>query len=290
MPDVDLPLPFEAYSGREPFVFVSYAHREGALVFEEISYLHQAGYRVWYDEGIDPGNEWPEAVAQALSNAAQFLVFVSPNVVASRNVRNEINFALNRGMPFLAVHLTETELPAGLALRMGDPQALMKHRMTEANYRKKLREALPESCIQYEKATEIGEALQNLIRDRMHRWFGDVHMFFSENGELLIAQMSGKPVGAWEALHVREQAAAICDRILKWNQEANPWRPVADISVSLGSDGWTRPRRGQWWEVTSGYGPRPYVDIKCLECGHETDFTPSLRERPPARCPRCGSG
>ena len=29
MPDVNLPSPFEAYAGEEPFVFVSYAHKDG---------------------------------------------------------------------------------------------------------------------------------------------------------------------------------------------------------------------------------------------------------------------
>ena len=33
MPDVNLPLPFNAYVGEEPFVFVSYAHKDGHLVY-----------------------------------------------------------------------------------------------------------------------------------------------------------------------------------------------------------------------------------------------------------------
>jgi hypothetical protein len=89
---------------------------------------------VWYDEGIEPGNEWPEDVAKALDGSALFLVFISPNSIASRNVRNEINFALNRSKPFIAVHLVETKLPAGLALRTGDIQAILRYRMTADSY------------------------------------------------------------------------------------------------------------------------------------------------------------
>ena len=37
----DVVLPFEAYTGKEPYVFVCYAHRDSTLVFEEISQLHQ---------------------------------------------------------------------------------------------------------------------------------------------------------------------------------------------------------------------------------------------------------
>ena len=145
MPNSDIHPPFEAYNGTDPYVFVSYSHRDSVTVFQEIQELHQDGYRVWYDEGIDPGNEWPEEVATALSRAAMFLVFVSGNSVASQNVRNEINFALNNRKPFLAIYLSETELPVGLQLRMGDIQAVMKHRLSEDSYRRKLEKSLPES-------------------------------------------------------------------------------------------------------------------------------------------------
>ncbi len=143
MPDVDLPLPFEAYTGDQPYVFVSYAHRDGHRVFPELQALHDNGFRIWYDEGIDPGNEWPDEIAKALHRASFFLVFISPAAVESRNVRNEINFALNREKPFLAIHLEDVHLPPGLELRMGDIQAIMKWRMSEEHYAKKVASSLP---------------------------------------------------------------------------------------------------------------------------------------------------
>lgn len=147
MPEVNLPLPCEAYAGDEAFLFVSYAHKDGSLVFPEIRFLHECGYRVWYDEGIDPGNEWPEEIAKAISKATVFVVFISPNAVVSNNVRNEINFALNAHKPFLAIHVTPTDLPAGLQLRMGDIQAVLRFQMTQASYRRKLEKVLPKSCV-----------------------------------------------------------------------------------------------------------------------------------------------
>jgi TIR domain len=143
MPDVDLPIPFQAYMGDEPYVFVSYAHKDGRVVFTELQALHQKGVRIWYDEGIDPGNEWPEEIAKALDRAMVFLVFISKVAVESRNVRNEINFALNRGKRFIAIHLEDTQLPPGLELRMGDIQAIMKWRMTDDHYSKKVQFSLP---------------------------------------------------------------------------------------------------------------------------------------------------
>lgn len=142
MPDTSMLPPFDAYQGREPYVFVSYSHADSQLVFPEIARLHGEGYRIWFDEGIDPGNEWPDEIADALTRSTIFVVFISPRSAASRNVKNEINFALNNGKPIIAVHLEETSLPSGLALRMGDIQAIFRYRMGQDFYWRKLLRAL----------------------------------------------------------------------------------------------------------------------------------------------------
>jgi formylglycine-generating enzyme required for sulfatase activity len=131
-------IPFDAYKGAEPFIFVSYAHKDRDVVFPLILALHGQGYRIWYDEGIDPGNEWPDEIAHALETSSQFLVFISPHAVASRNVRNEINLALEIDRKFIAIHLIETQLPSGLKLSMGSIQAILKWRMSDEHFSRKL--------------------------------------------------------------------------------------------------------------------------------------------------------
>ncbi len=131
-------IPFDAYKGTDPFIFVSYAHKDRDHVFPLIQDLYEQGYRIWYDEGIDPGNEWPDEIAHALESASQFLVFVSPHAVASRNVRNEINLALGSDKKFIAIHLVETQLPSGLKLSMGSIQAIFKWRMSDEHFSRKL--------------------------------------------------------------------------------------------------------------------------------------------------------
>ena len=43
------------YEGQDKYIFVSYCHKDRAYVFPVIEQLTKDGYRVWYDEGIDPG-------------------------------------------------------------------------------------------------------------------------------------------------------------------------------------------------------------------------------------------
>ena len=48
--------PHASYSGEAPFFFVSYGHKDTELVYPEMRWLQDAGFNLWYDEGIHVGN------------------------------------------------------------------------------------------------------------------------------------------------------------------------------------------------------------------------------------------
>jgi hypothetical protein len=145
MPDVNIDIPFEAYIGDQPYAFIAYAHADAIQVYPVLAMMHAQGYRVWYDEGIDPGNEWPEDIARRLDSCSAFLVFISRNAVTSRNVRNEINFALTRDKLVLAIHIESTPLPQGLELQLGSIQAIQLYRMSSETFSRRLARALDPS-------------------------------------------------------------------------------------------------------------------------------------------------
>lgn len=132
----------EAYRGSEPYIFISYAHKDSEIVYPILNNLNEMGYHIWYDEGIDPGNEWSQAIANAIFDSCYFIVFISNHSVNSKNVTDEINFSLNNKKTFLAIHLEETDLPRGLDLRMSSIQAIMKYRMDDNSFYRKLTKTL----------------------------------------------------------------------------------------------------------------------------------------------------
>ena len=134
--------PIPAYRGPEPYIFLSYAHKNADKVLPEIDRLRKLGYHVWYDEGIAPGNEWTNEIARALEKCAFFLVMFTPEAAASENVQNEIYYAVEDKKPFLAVHLAETKLEGGVRLQIGKKQAILKYNMSDDEYVFKLVEAL----------------------------------------------------------------------------------------------------------------------------------------------------
>jgi TolB-like protein len=134
--------PFPAYKGDEPYVFVCYAHDEAAVVYPEIEWLDEQGINLWYDEGIAPGEEWPQELADAIGGAARLVFFVSPRSVASRHCRDEIRYALNHDTPVLCRYLEETALPGGLELSLGSSQAIIGHELTRDVSRAQLLEGV----------------------------------------------------------------------------------------------------------------------------------------------------
>ncbi|GEM_PF-2845170 len=127
-------MPFPAYRGNDPYIFISYAHLDYKKVFQEIKGFNERGYNVWYDEGISPGNEWTDEIADALERCSLFIVFITPNSAGSPNVLKEVNFAIEDKKPLIAIHLEETMLRGGLKLQISTIQAILKYKMTEEEY------------------------------------------------------------------------------------------------------------------------------------------------------------
>lgn len=122
-----------AYEGNRPFIFVSYAHKDSREVFDLIEKLAARGYRIWYDEGIEPGSEWPENIANHLLRAEMVLAMITNDSMDSVNCRREINYAMSKGKPLLSVVLEKTEIPAGMELQLSSQQSVLRYNFTDEN-------------------------------------------------------------------------------------------------------------------------------------------------------------
>jgi len=121
---------------------VCYAHDDNAVIYPEMEWLHQQGINLWYDEGISPGSEWSDALAQAIKGCSHFIYFITPRSVESENCRRELNFALEEDCQVLAVHLEEMDLPDGLRLNLNNRQAIHRYTLDEDEYQQKLSQSL----------------------------------------------------------------------------------------------------------------------------------------------------
>lgn len=107
------------YKGNEPYIFISYAHKDGDTVLPIVQQMQQDGFRVWYDEGIDPGTEWDENIATHLSGCACMIAVLSKNYMASENCKDELYYARELHKPIIRLYREKVTMPRGLELRVG---------------------------------------------------------------------------------------------------------------------------------------------------------------------------
>lgn len=114
------------YTGGENYIFVSYAHVDVRKVFPILHKLQLAGYRIWYDEGINGGENWRKIIASKIqeNKCRDFLLFASENAIQSRHVRAEINLALDLDKKITTVRLDDAKFRADLEMYLSTYQYL----------------------------------------------------------------------------------------------------------------------------------------------------------------------
>ena len=86
----------------KPFIFISYSHKDRDMVLGIIKTLYEAGWKIWYDEGLTIGDKYDETLEEHIKNCSAFLLFVTENSLASVYCRkNEIPWAIQYGKPII---------------------------------------------------------------------------------------------------------------------------------------------------------------------------------------------
>ncbi len=122
------------YDGKKDYIFISYCHRDKDAVLPIIERLVSEGYRLWYDEGIEAGTEWPEVVASHLKYCALFIPFLSDEYMHSFNCKREIDYAVQQRKQFIAVYLSPCELSPGMEMQLSGVQSLFRYQMDEETF------------------------------------------------------------------------------------------------------------------------------------------------------------
>lgn len=115
-------------------VFVSYAREDQDFVLKLIASLRDKRVPVWFDQwDIQPGQDWDQAIDHALHASAKVLIVLSPAMLASKQVRGELQVALDEDKPVVPVLYQACQIPRPLrtiqyvdftARRIDDPAAL----------------------------------------------------------------------------------------------------------------------------------------------------------------------
>jgi photosystem II stability/assembly factor-like uncharacterized protein len=116
-------------AGEIQTAFISYSREDSEFALKLAEDLKAAGAAVWLDQlDIAPGERWARAVEEALNNCPRMLVILSPASVRSKNVEDEITYALDEGKSVIPVLYRECRIPFRLrALQHVDFRAAYDH-------------------------------------------------------------------------------------------------------------------------------------------------------------------
>ena len=133
---------YHPYKGIDPYIFISYSHKNMVDALQIISHLQNEGYRIWYDEGIDPGTEWDENIASHIKACSIFIALLSNDYVNSSNCKDELSFARDLEKRRLLIYLHDSiNMPDGMCMRTNRLQNIHKYRYPDdITFFKKLKE------------------------------------------------------------------------------------------------------------------------------------------------------
>lgn len=114
------------YEGEEPYIFLSYCHKDAAVVYPLLEQMVKDGFRIWYDDGNHAGDDWLENIANHLNNCTACLAMISENSSVSHNCKSEISEALSWDKKLAAVMLEDFRMPLGMRLQLSTIHYLKK--------------------------------------------------------------------------------------------------------------------------------------------------------------------
>lgn len=93
-------------------IFVSYSSEDRPFAVGLTKELQKLGANVWIDQlAIGLGENWDNAIEEALEKSETFMLILSPTSVESQNVQDEVSIAISTDKKFVPILIKECDLP-----------------------------------------------------------------------------------------------------------------------------------------------------------------------------------
>ncbi|MDD5461925.1 MAG: toll/interleukin-1 receptor domain-containing protein [Methylococcales bacterium] len=116
-------------------VFLSYSRQDTAVVERVAEKIEQAGYPIWIDRsGIHGGEQWRNAIVDAIEAANVFIIFLSPNSVKSTNVRKELDLADTSKISIIPITIASITIPQQMKYQLAGVQIIDGWRLADGGF------------------------------------------------------------------------------------------------------------------------------------------------------------
>ena len=99
---------------QEKHYFVAYSRENSDFTLGLADSLRRTGLELWIDRDIGGGERWDDSIEAAISRCRGLVVILTPQAIRSNNVKDEVNFALDKGKRIIPVPASKCEIPLRL--------------------------------------------------------------------------------------------------------------------------------------------------------------------------------
>ena len=112
----------DVYNGNEPYIFISYSHKDTTKVKKILKRIEDERFRFWYDDTMEVGTDFRDELRKKIENCQAFLIFVSRNSMKSSFCSMELILAYKYEKRIFPVVLDETKTPPAFELILNNLQ------------------------------------------------------------------------------------------------------------------------------------------------------------------------
>ena len=128
----------EMYTGNEPYIFISYSHKDTDKVIPIIERLSKDSYRVWYDEGIPTTSRFNNVIAERIDRCEFMMLFISDNYIDSVYCNSELNFAEQEKKKLICIYENGVKLDPRFKMLKASLQGVEVSDVYDDNFFEKL--------------------------------------------------------------------------------------------------------------------------------------------------------
>lgn len=190
-----------AYDGTEPYIFVSYSHRDTMQVCRVMKIIEREKFRFWYDDTMEIGEDFREELRTRIENCSAFILFISEHSMNSKYCGMEIITAFKNNKKIYPVYLSDNvEIPAPLKMILENIQHVKGSVASDLEkYVKKLVTGLP---VETMRSLQVEDGVLVACKD------GSVELTIPSDVHTL-GRASFKNCEKLEQLHIGEQVRSI---------------------------------------------------------------------------------
>jgi len=111
----------------ESYIFISYAHDDAERVYPIIKNIYEAGWDLWYDEGIKITERYLPVIADHVKRCKLLVLMLTNRCLERPFVINyELEYARQRGIQIITIRLETIEPPSWLQDKVDSSEALLE--------------------------------------------------------------------------------------------------------------------------------------------------------------------